>query len=135
MEQRNSLFLKWNIKLSHMTDKNFISLWGIAFQFLIFLSHIVFCISWFIFGLSSCGNLSEFKWKTWRSFFLLVAFDRSFIVDLVFHEIQVYSLLIYFLHAVFLWGIIFVHPLLLRVLMIFLIFSFFEKKIVEILLR
>jgi hypothetical protein len=135
LKQRNSLLLKCNIKLSYMTDKNFIKLRGIVFQFLIFLRHILFWIGNFIFRLNCGWNLSQLKLKAKWSTFLLIAFVWSFIVDLVFYEIQVYSLLVYFTHAVFLWRINFFHPWWLRVLMIVLIFSFFKKKIVKVLLR
>jgi hypothetical protein len=135
LKQRNSLLLKSNVKLSYMTDKNFIYLRGIVFQFLIFLRQIVFLISIFIFRLNCGWNLSQFKLKATWSTFLLIAFAWSFIVDLVFYEIQVYSLLVYFAHAVFLWRINFFHPWWLRVLMVVLIFSFFEKKVVKVRLR
>jgi hypothetical protein len=127
----NSFFLKCDIKLSYMTDKNIILLRRIAFLFLNFILKILLCE--IIFRLSSAWNLSEFKRKSWRSCILLIAFTRNLIIELFFHEIEVYSLLIYFT-AIFLWGIIFVHPYLLRVLKIILISSLLEKKIVKILL-
>jgi len=135
LKQKNSLFIKHNIKLFYMTDKNFINLRGIAFWFLIFLWQIILWVDWFILRLSRSWNLSEFELKTRRSTFFVIKVVGSFIIDLVFQEIQVYSLLVYFRHAVFLWRIIFFHPWWLRVLMILIIFSFFEKMIIKILLR
>jgi hypothetical protein len=130
-KHKNSFFLKCSIKLSYMTDKNFILLRWIAFLFLNFVLKILLCE--IIFRLSSAWNLSEFERKSWRSCVLLITFIGNLIIELVLHEIEVYSLLIYFT-AVFLWRIIFVHPYLLRVLKIILISSLFEKKIVKILL-
>ena len=126
LKQKNSLFIKHNIKLFYMTDKNFINLRRIAFWFLIFLWQIILWVDWFILRLSRIWNLSEFELKTRRSTFFVIKVVGSFIIDLVFQEIQVYSLLVYFRHAVFQWRIIFFHPWWLRVLMILMIFSFFE---------